>query len=285
MTVRFWREVEAEIVPDFQPDRHDADYNDWIALRLRHCHSVVSGEDANTRLRRGIAEASRILNRRKASLASSDEESSELDSLVASIRRFRFVLHSELVAPHLDRPNPTFFKSLLDGLQEPADNTRELLRNPLADRDETISRDDLKSTYGRTKSREIMDGLPTKLISFVWREIPQPRPSSIWNRVREFVYPHFIEEALSIPDYRAYLRFLIRRYGLGETEAVLKDVDSFAEERNGLQSSRTDTEMIVWGKIDDFISTLQNEKAQGWKYPPLGIEDDGPSNIDQPSRR
>ena len=143
---------------------------------------------------------------------------------------------------------------------------------------------------------EAIDDLPTSLTSFSLLFISKNKnnnpPSGFVSRIREFVSPHFIEDAMPIENYRAFLELVIRRYGLGEADAVLEDAkklqEKISKESNGGSSriwhhGRNETTVtsardVVYDKLDGFIDTLTKEKAQEWKYPPLDLGGHGPAS-------
>lgn len=261
-TDAFWRHVDAEIVPDFRSEIQLPIYDEWLALQLGHSYRRFQGiSDPSAALGESM-QIDRLLRRLE------DMAVEIADSRDRAAAKF---IHDQLedrhrewttdrLAPYLGRPNRKFI--------------REILRRAAAPPTDLPDLDTKMLPETERRSTPPFDRLPTALMAYVLRNFPrESRESAVWNRVREFVYPHFDETLLSQLTYRKFLRLLVRFHALKAPGAKL------LPEARGLQSflqalstdagmfgrgSLTDDEIIrIKDKVEDLVATLQSaERAK-----------------------
>jgi hypothetical protein len=229
------RKVEAEITPEYRPGLRSPLYDKWLELLLR---SIDPEQRDKLQLIWDARDLEQRLNQSAASQGD-DELHSLADEIALRLKQWETDWRLKLLD---EPPSPFMRRFMLDSRKR-------------------------RRAQGDTPPRPVdWDRLPQALRDFAAGAVdPSPRGSKFWNAVREFVFPHFHEDALAIEPYREFLTLLIRHYGKGETESLIPSAESLIERLKSGQaaiahddSRRTGIDaQLLEEKCEDLLRTIK----------------------------
>jgi hypothetical protein len=205
----------------------------------------------------------------KNSIAVDTQPSTEGEFLKQQLEDRRREWVTDRLASRLGRPNRKFIDDIMQRVREIPD--------------EALDATEWQQPKSPEPKRQGFDRLPGKLYAYILRMFPrESRGEQVWNRIREFVYPHFDEDLMQHLPYRSFLRLLIRFRAFDASPAsLLTDARGL---RSYLEYVRDDTSVIARGargeltrgeinrihlKVEDLIDTLQlAEQKSASREPP-----------------
>jgi hypothetical protein len=254
----FWRSVDAEIIPKFREEIRLAVYDEWLALQLTHLWKKMNGQLTPDETYGDYRQIDKLLESPDLKAASGDQSPlrEEADFVRDQLADHRREWRTDMLAPRLGRPNKRFLRELFGSLHEPP------TENPETD---NLDREPSQSTRGPP-----FDRLPAPLMSLIVNAFPrESRGDQVWNRVREFVYPHFNEDLLKHPAYRRYLAILVKFHAFDESpnrlcreakvlHLLLTDEEMYPDARGKMTHADRD---VICRKLEDVIQTLESAEA------------------------